>query len=120
MVKQSASAELSDGLIRFKVKSIDGKNVREMAVDALVLKLCCEECERAHGYKGGQPNVVFLSDMADRMKAIGVDGCTPSIAYQLWHLAGSAIASLKKNTNETPSLPSGSTRRRKGKDRAEG
>ena len=116
---RSASAnELSDGMIRFKVKDLDGKVVRELAVDALILKLCCEECETAHGYKGGDsPTAAFLADLAKRMQAIGVEGCSASIAYQLWFLAGDAISKLKKNTNEQPNSPSGSTSHPKAKGR---
>lgn len=119
MAKQSANAnQLCDGLIHFQVKQLDGSNPRQLSIDALLLKMTCEEAETAHGYKyPSQPTAAFLADLAKRLQGIGVENCSASIAYQLWHLAGDAIATLKKNTSETPTLPSGSTSRRKGKGR---
>lgn len=111
MERQSVTAnDLRDGSITFNVKSMDGKSLRTISVDCLLLKLCCEEAETAHGLKDGQsPPAAFLKDLAGRLQGLGVEACSPSIAYQLWHLSGQMIAALKKNTNETPNSPSGST-----------
>jgi hypothetical protein len=112
MVKSTATANnLSDGMIRFTVNDLNGNFVRNVEADALILKLCCEECETAHGYKSGdKPTAAFLMDLAKRIRDAGIDkNCSASIAYQLWFMASDAIATLKKNTSETPNLPSGST-----------
>ena len=116
MARQSASAkDLIDGLIRVSVQSLDGSK-RQIEVDVLILKMCCEEAETAHNYKpGSPPTSVFLRDLSQRLQAVGVTACTPSVAYQLWHLSGEMITTLKKNMPETPSLPSGSTSNRKAK-----
>lgn len=116
MAKPTASAnEVSDGVIRFTVKGMDG-TTRQIVVDCLLLKLCCEEAETANGQAGDKPpSAAFLKDLSQRLESLGVEACSPSIAYQLWHLAGVKIAELKKNISETPNSLSGSTSSRTGK-----
>gem|GEM_PF-3043010 len=102
---------MEDGTLRFKVRSQDGSE-REHSIDVLVLRLVCEELEDKHRlpevdgrYK---PSAEFLTELAGRLCGLGVDGCTPSIAYQLWIAGAGGLAALQKKTSETPQSSSGS------------
>lgn len=108
---------LADGLIKIGINDLQGNRLRDICVDTLVLKLLCEECELANGIKpGDKPTSTFLQDLAKRIRETGLDAdCSATVAYQLWHAASEAISILKKNTSETLSLPSGSTRRPRDK-----
>jgi hypothetical protein len=111
---------LRDGVIRVNVHGMGGETKGQIAIDCLLLKLCCEEAETAHGMTVAgdkPPTAAFLSDLAKRLQSLGVEGCSASIAYQLWHLAGEMMHQLKKNTNETPTSRSGSTSRPTAKGR---
>jgi hypothetical protein len=109
----SESIVLPDGSFRFKVRSRDGAEV-EHSIDVLFLRLTCEECEDAHqlpttGENGAyRATTAFLVDLASRLEAAGVSGCTASIAYQLWNVSVRELELLKKNTSETPNSPTGS------------
>jgi hypothetical protein len=104
-------AILDDGLLHFALRASDGSE-RQCAVDALMLRLTCEECVEAHHLPVG-PNgryvvtTAFLSDLAGRIAALGVEPCTPSIAYQLWVSGDAELERVKKNTSETPKSDSG-------------
>lgn len=126
--KQTASAEvvINDGLLRFGVKPVDSEEIKHHEVDVLLLKMTCEECELAHNLKskdgeGGTKTVYattkFLQDLAVRLQGLGIDGCSATVACQLWKQASQVIDSLKKNTNETPNSPSGSTSSPRAKGR---
>lgn len=128
--KQSASADpvISDGILRFGVKPVNGTDadIVQHEVDILLLKLTCEACEMAHGLKetksaDGTYKVVatpaFLIDLAKRLQDIGLKGCSATVACQLWQQSSAIISDLKKNTSEPPSSPSGSTSRPKEKGR---
>lgn len=124
MAKQSVIADpqtLSDGLLRFQVKPLGDGEAVVHELDVLLLKLACEECESKHGLKVVEgrvrPTTDFLRDLAAKLETLGVVGCSASVAYQLWCEASDAIALLKKNTSETPNLPSGSTFNRTGRGR---
>ncbi|MEX2176188.1 MAG: hypothetical protein WD872_17635 [Pirellulaceae bacterium] len=102
---------LSDGLYHFRARI--GGQEQEHAVDVLCLRLTCEECEDAHRLPEDaegrlKPTSAFLRELAGRFEELGVTGCTPSIAYQLWLAAPGVLGDLKKNTSETPSAPTGS------------
>ena len=97
--------ELVEGTIRFKLR--DGEQTTDHAIDLLVLKLVCEECERLHDLKPDDSGVLqytaqFLYDLAGKLSGLGVPGCTPTMAYQLWHAAAMGMSDLKKNTSATP------------------
>jgi hypothetical protein len=100
---------LEDASLLFKT-AIGGVE-KEHRIDLLTLKLVCDECQEDHQLpvKDGRyvPRSQFLLDLAGRLQLIGVEGCTPSIASQLWVAAYEGIESLKKNVKETPNSPSG-------------
>lgn len=108
---------LPDGLLRFGVQSKDG-TVREHAIDVLILRMACDECVLKHnlqterqpdGSEAYKMTAAFLSDLAATLAGLGVEGCTPSVARQLWFTSIVGIDELQKKTNETPSSPTGST-----------
>lgn len=102
---------LDDGLLRFDFRCRGETTPHE--IDVLILRLTCEECEQTHGLQVKEGSYVataaFLTDLAGRIAALGVAGCTPSLAYQLWGASVAHVEALKKNMSETPSSPSGST-----------
>ncbi|MCI0333544.1 MAG: hypothetical protein L0228_10015 [Planctomycetes bacterium] len=110
----TVSEPMEDGTLHFKVRAQDGSE-REHSVDVLLLKIACEECVLKHKLATDQktgayvPTVEFYQDLAARLAGgLGVEGCTPSIAHQLWHASAVGIEALKKNASETPSSDSGS------------
>ena len=125
MEKPSATADivLDDGILRFKIKPSGGTDadVKTCELDVLLLKMTCEQCERAHSLesKDGQvfASVEFLRDLAARLKNLGVENCSATVACQLWKQSYRVLDGLKKNTNETPNSPSGSTSNRTAKGR---
>lgn len=104
---------LDDGQLHFKVRNRGTGEETAHSIDVLLLRLTCEECEAGHNLQvndRGQyiATAAFLTDLAARLDGMGVAGCTPSIALQLWSASVREIESLKKNTSGTPSLHSGS------------
>lgn len=121
---------LSDGLLRFGVRPAGGTDEQIIVheIDVLLLKMTCEECEAAHhleekanpdGSRTIYASVAFLQDLAARLQGLGLTGCTATVAKELWQQASQVIDSLKKNTNETPNSPSGSTSNQAAKARTE-
>jgi len=97
---------LESGELVFRVRR-SGECVTEHHVDLLALKLTCEECEQAHGLQitdgRVQPTSAFLLDLAGRIQELGVDGCTPTTAWQMWMAAAEAMTELKNALSGTPS-----------------
>lgn len=106
-----ATILLDDGSLEFRVRHRNGDE-QTISIDLLVLKLLCEECEEQHHLQvingTTKPTPAFLMDLAGRLHNSGVLNCTPSLAWQLWFASIEQMNALKKNTSETPSLPSGS------------
>jgi len=111
-VSEVVSQPLDDGTLRFKVKAQDGTE-RDHAIDVLILKLACTEAVDKHKLAVRNdlyvPTVDFLDDLKRRLIELGIEGCTPSIAFQLWQASAAGIEFLKKNTSETPPSDSGSS-----------
>lgn len=104
---------MPDGMFHFKVQCRDGSAV-EHSIDVLMLRLTCRECETANNLEVDENGcyvhtAAFLKDLARRLQEAGVEGCSPSVAYQLWLASVVEFDRLKKNTSETPSSPIGST-----------
>lgn len=91
---------LSTGEIVFRVQREEG--YVDHKIDILTLKLTCEECEKAHSIEAVndrlQPTAAFLVDLAGRLEEMGVCGCTPTIAWQMWISASDAMTKLKNST----------------------
>ena len=89
---------MSDGTLRFRVKRHDGAETVH-TLDLLLLKLTCERCEEDHQLviaEGRmQPTADFLQDLASRLAGIGLDGCTPTMAWKAWVAASEEMARLK-------------------------
>lgn len=98
----------ADGRISFVVRGVED---RTYDLDLLEVKLTCEEVEAEHRLvvKDGRvhPTTDFLRELAGRLKTLGLDGCTSTVAWQVWISTRDLIELLKKNTNETPKSPSG-------------
>jgi len=105
---------LEDGLLHFKIRNRETGEETPHDLDVLVLRLTCEEAEATHNLQvnaAGEyiATAAFLVDLAGRITGLGISNCTPSLAFQLWSVSAREMEALKKNTNETPSSPSGST-----------
>lgn len=104
------SLVLSDGSLKYTITHND-KESQEGSIDLLILKLCCERCEEEHKLPVVDgtipPTPEFLIDLAARLSICGVEHCTPSMAWQLWHTSIKQMEILKKTMNSTPSLPTG-------------
>lgn len=100
-----SSPILDSGEMVFRVRRGDGCQT-DHHIDLLALKLTCEECEQAHGLKvvdgGYQPTAAFLVDLAGRIELMGVERCTPTIAWQMWVQSANEMESLKNALSETP------------------
>lgn len=104
---------LDDGLLRFKIRNSATGEQTEHAIDVLLLRLTCEECETTHRLQTNDSGAyiataAFLTDLAAKLESQGVTGCTPSVARQLWVAGAARLDELQKKTDETPSSPSGS------------
>lgn len=102
---------LNDGALQVQVRHRGG-GITESEIDIILLQLACEECEGRHQLplddKGCmKPTAAFLKDLSASLESLGVLGCTPAVAVGLWAAASEQIAALKKNTDATQSLPSG-------------
>jgi hypothetical protein len=97
---------MADGELIFAVRRADG-TVTEHRVDLLMLKLTCEQCETAHRLTDAEgqvnPTPEFLLDLAGKLQAIGIERCTPTLAWQAWVAASEQMQMLKKNLSTTPS-----------------
>jgi hypothetical protein len=84
-----------------------GECVTEHKIDLLVLRLVCEECveENNLAVKDGRYVMTagFLLDLAGRLNDVGVDGCTPTEARQLWMLSTQTQETLKNDSSGMPS-----------------
>lgn len=106
--KSIPAIALNSGTFRVE---LDGT---EYDLDLLLLKLATESTESSHGLMPDpqtqeiRPTPAFLKDLAAAIRDLGLPGCTPTTAYQLWHLTHRKMAELKKSTGTTPASPSGS------------
>ena len=75
-----------------------------VSVDLLELRMLVEELEAKHPMRREKGMVYatreFLRDLATQLNEIGVEGATPSMAFQLWSKLSEAVEALKKNTPE--------------------
>lgn len=94
---------IDDGQFSVRISGgpLDGKLV---AIDLLQAELACEAVESKHkSYEQGWiATPPFLADMAIAFQEIGVQGCTPTVAYRLWHITREKYVAIKKNTPPTP------------------
>lgn len=94
------SLSLTDGVLRLTVRRSEGETQHEL--DLLVVKLTCEQCENRHALERTKddrvvPTPEFLQDLASALTELGLEGCTPTLAWQVWIAVGNAIGELKKN-----------------------
>lgn len=91
---------INDGQLTLRVKRAEGEETRHV-VDLLLLKLTCEQCEERHKLteKDGRlsPTPEFLTELAAMLSGIGLERCTPTLAWQAWVAASDAMAMLKKS-----------------------
>ena len=99
-----SGAILTTGELRFHVMTAEG--LSERLVDLLWLKLTCEEAERENDLRidaEGRflPTAQFLDDLAARLGA-KVEGCSATMAYQMWVAASQAMTELKNALSGMP------------------
>lgn len=104
---------LDDGLLRFKLRNRETGQETPHAIDVLLLRLACEECEQTHRLEVNAEGryiatAAFLTDLASRLAALGITDCTASVARQLWVVSEVQMDELQKKTDETPNSDSGS------------
>lgn len=96
---------LDDGEIVFAIRRADGSQ-EECRFDLLLTKLECERCEDKHklGQVDGrlQATPEFLVDLTKHLEAMGLQRCTPTLAWKVWIATAEAVARLKKTDNATP------------------
>jgi hypothetical protein len=101
---RSSGPILTTGELRFHVVTAEGTS--EQRVDLLWLKLTCEEAEKDNALQVDsegrlQPTAQFLDDLAARLGS-KVSDCTPTMAYQMWLAASSAMTELKNAMSGMP------------------
>jgi hypothetical protein len=105
MTDTATSVLLPTGELRFRVQRSDDRETTHN-VDVVATKLACEECERQHSLQqdeGGYyiPTVEFLQSLAARLDTVGIDECTPTLAYLVWTSVTREFMALKKNISTT-------------------
>ena len=100
--------EVSDGTLALTVAS--GETKKELSLDFISTQLLITELEEIHNVptKDGfvQPTREFLQDLARRLQDDGIEGCTPTMAWQLWQKIYQMQAALKKNIDTPLESPS--------------
>lgn len=85
---------LPKGTLEFEVIR-DGKPATWTG-DCVELKLLCEELEEKHGVVSDGEKVKvtaeFLSDLASRLSALGIPGCTSTAAHTVYHVVNVQFA----------------------------
>lgn len=102
-----------DGRFLFKLVNTATSEETDCDIDIIILEMTCRDEVLKHNLQTDQNGCYvytpeFLVSLASRLDMLGVPGCTPSIALQLWVASGRQVEKLKKNTSEKPSSPSGS------------
>lgn len=97
-----------DGVLQFTRNGVVHK------ADLIVVKLLCEQCEdEVGGLKAVNgtvpPTPEFLKLLTTRFPEVfpGIPEWTETMAWNVWHKVSQAMLALKKSTNGTPTLPSG-------------
>lgn len=101
----SKTAVLESGELVFRVRR--GQAEVDHTIDLLALKLTCEACEQEHSLRVTednklQPTTEFLVDLAGRLESLGICGCTPTVAWQIWIAAGLQMEMLKNVMSGMP------------------
>lgn len=82
-------------------------------LDLMILQLTIERVESMHrlptlaGFPTSTPE--FLQALAIEVERLGIVGCTPTQAFQIWNVSAAAISALKKNTRQSVRSVSGLT-----------
>lgn len=87
--------ELPDGSVRLTFNGVTKD------YDLLELQLLTMECEEVHSLRidGNtvSPTREYLRELAKRLNDLGMEGCTPTAAWQLWVKVNDKVSELKKN-----------------------
>ena len=102
---KSDSPIMHDGTLVFRVER-GGEEPERYTLDLLMLKLTCEAMEAKHSLRVAEGRLIatpaFLLDLAGELQTLGVENCTPTIAWQVWISASQQLEALKKNIEGTP------------------
>jgi hypothetical protein len=99
---------IDDGTLPVKIRRQDGTEAA-FTLDVMQARLAAQLVEKKHGAE--QPDwgatAEFLSDLAQSFERLGVTGCTPTVAYQIWHRTAELWTELKKNMLGMPTSQAG-------------
>lgn len=99
---------IDDGSLTVKVRRADGTE-QTHTLDVMQARLAAQLVEKKHG--ADQPewtaSAEFLADLAQAFEGIGLPGCTPTVAYQVWHRTAELWTDLKKNMLGPPTSQPG-------------
>lgn len=70
---------------------------KEITLDLIECKLAAEDAERRHTRGKEIDTIPMLRDLAQVYQQLGVEGCTPTGAWQLYQAVNQQFAELKKN-----------------------
>jgi hypothetical protein len=94
-----SAIEIFNGTLRFQVTR-DGEPSIWLA-DVLELKLAAEPLERQHNLERTasffSPTAAFLKDLAKAYEGLGLEGCTPNVAHQVWIIVSNKFVSLSSH-----------------------
>ncbi len=75
-----------------------------MSLDLITAKLAIEPIEDKYGrFKDGfTTSAPFLTELAAAFVGMGIDPCTPTMAFAVWEAICNRLEDVKKNTNAAP------------------
>jgi len=71
--------------------------IKDKSLDVCILSIEIADIEEQHDLKsrGWRPTTQFLESLSAALERLGVAGCTPSVAYSVWHTVGEVMSTLK-------------------------
>ena len=99
--KEKQPSFLDDGILRFRVNGSGGKTVN-VEIDLMIARLEIDRLEGIHAIEESgkrTPTPAFLKALAAALAEHGIDGCTPTMAYQIWIASDEAWTASQKKTS---------------------
>ena len=99
---------IDDGTLPVTIRKPDGTEA-SFTLDVMQARLAAQLVEKKHGadQENWTSTPQFLADLAEAFASLGIAGCTPTVAYQIWHRTAELWADLKKNMLGPQTSPPG-------------